>query len=240
MTIYAEVNAKRKTWLPVQPTTKDTVEVGVEDLVSRCLALRVLELPVREFILEGLSSAEKRGIGTEGIEALRRNTEDEDRHDKALSNCVQVFTEYRSRYEQEAAAITKAWQDHADSAILKAAVLENGIFFVLLPLMRRFGGASLRTTAIDISADEAGHVVLHRYVAQEMDHKTSKSLDNLRKATIDWVAQTFDHTQISAEKIRRSSDNLMYKGVAPDLSFSRSTQVPAFFERGNDTLPYYS
>lgn len=240
MSIYAEVDAKRKQWVPVSPATLDVAEEHAYDLLSRCLSLRVLEIPVKEFILDGLSRVEKSVIGEDGYISLMRNTEDEERHDIALANCVKVFKQYDESYEQGALEIAKAWQAHPDHPILKAAVLENGIFFMILPLLRRFGGASLRTTSVDISADEVGHVILHRHVAQELGQRPSQSLDNLRKATVDWIARNFQHVDIDAAKMRKASDNLMYKGIAPELDFTKTFQVPAFFERGNDTLPYYS
>lgn len=240
MSIYAEVNKKRKSWVPVDPKTKDIAEEGTDSLLSRCLALRVLEIPVREFILDGLSRHESQLLGQEGVDALTRNTEDEDRHDIALSNCVAAYPGYQNSYESVATQIMKAWVAHPDHPIAKAAVLENGIFFAILPLMRRFGGASLRTSSVDISADEVGHVILHRHAANTLGYGPSSSLDQLRKATIDWIAGKFSHPQIDADRIRSASDSLMYKGVAPELEFTQSYQVPAFFERANDSLPYYS
>lgn len=240
MTIYAEVDAKRKNWVPVQPATPDHADQEAVDLLSRCLSLRVLEIPVKEFILDGLSKVDKAVIGDEGYNSLMRNTEDEERHDIALANCVAVFKDYDSTHEKEALNILSAWNAHPDHPILKAAVLENDIFFMILPLLRRFGGPSLRTTSIDISADEVGHVILHRHVAQEFNQRPSKSLDSLRKATVDWISHRFVHKDIDAEKMRNASDNLMYRGIAPELDFTKSFQVPAFFERSNDSLPYYA
>jgi hypothetical protein len=239
-TIYQEVNSKRKQWLPIEPKTIDKADSSAYDLLSRCLSLRLLELPVRDFINDGLSRKDITSIGEEGKAALLRNTDDEERHDIALNNCVTVFQDYDPTYEKQASTIVNAWNVHPDHPILKAAVLENGIFFMILPLLRRFGGASLRTTSVDISADEIGHVILHRHVSQELGYKPSTSLDKLRKATVDWIAGSFSHPQITADKLRSASDNLMYRGIAPELDFTKTFQVPAFFERGNDTLPYYS
>jgi hypothetical protein len=239
MTIYQDVEKRRKEWVPIKPTTKEAPEEGTGDLLSRCLALRRLELPVKDLILDGLSRKEASIITDEGKAALMRNTLDEERHDIALNNCVAVFDGYDATYEIEVESIIKAWSEHPDSPILKAAVLENGIFFMILPLLRRFGGAGLRTTSMDISADEICHVMLHRHVSMELGSKPSQSLDNLRKATVDWIVRTFEHPQITATQLRNASDNLMYKGVAPELNFTQTYQVPAFFENSNSVLPYY-
>lgn len=239
MTIYQDVAKRRKEWVPITPTTKEYAEEGTSDLLSRCVALRALELPVKDLILDGLSRKEATIITEEGRQALLRNTIDEERHDLALNNCVAVFGGYDKSYEKEVPAIVQAWIDHPDSPILKAAVLENGIFFMILPLLRRFGGAGMRTTSMDISADEICHVMLHRHVAMQLGNKPSSSLDALRKATVDWIVRTFKHSQITADQLRQASDNLMYKGVAPELDFTQSYQVPAFFENSNAVLPYY-
>jgi len=239
MTFYQDVAKRRKEWVPIKPTATEYAEEGTTDLLSRCVALRALELPVKDLILEGLSRKEAALLTEEGKAELLRNTLDEERHDIALNNCVAVFGDYDASYEKEVDAIVKAWEEHPDSPILKAAVLENGIFFMILPLLRRFGGAGMRTTSADISADEICHVMLHRYAAIQLGHKPSESLDQLRKATVDWIVRSFAHPQISAERLHTASDNLMYKGVSDELKFTQSYQVPAFFENSNTVLPYY-
>lgn len=239
MTFYQDVSKRRKEWVPIKPTALEYAEEGTADLISRCVALRALELPVKDLILDGLSRKESSIITQEGKDALIRNTLDEERHDIALNNCVAVFGNYDSSYEQEVDSIVAAWTEHPDSPILKAAVLENGIFFMILPLLRRFGGAGMRTTSMDISADEICHVMLHRHVAMKLGNKPSKSLDQLRKATVDWIVRNFKHPQTTADKLREASDNLMYKGVSDELNFTQSYQVPAFFENSNSVLPYY-
>ena len=37
-----------------------------------------------------------------------------------------------------------------------------------------------------------------------------------------------------------SSDRLMYEGKAPELSFTKASRVPAFFEHANTDLPQYA
>jgi hypothetical protein len=239
MTIFQDVETRRKEWVPISPKVREVAEVGTDEIISRCLALRALELPVKDLILSGLSKKESQIITEEGKQSLLRNTLDEERHDIALNNCVAVYDNYNSSYEAQAKPIVDAWMNHPDGDILKAAVLENGIFFMILPLLRRFGGPALRTSSMDISADEICHVMLHRHVAMELGQKPSKSLDDLRKATVDWIVRDFSHAQIKGEQLRKASDSLMYKGVATELDFTKSFQVPAFFENSNDVLPYY-
>lgn len=237
-TVYSQVNSRRKSWQAISPSSKEFLKAP--KLLSKCLALRVLEMDVKKFILEGLSKPEASIIGEEGINCLMRNTEDEDRHDLALNNCVKILGNYDPQYENEAKLIAKAWELHPDHTIAKAAALENGVFFLMLPLLRRYGSPSVITTAVDISADEVGHVQSHRYAATQMSQKVSKSLDKLRKDTVAWIVDDFNQDNLDINVLMRASDNLMYKGIAPELEFSQSYNVPAFFENRNDSLPYYT
>lgn len=238
-TVYTQVQNRRKSWQAITPTSTEYLPEIAQNIISRCLSLRIMEIPVREFLLNGLSRVEAQLIGNEGRECLLRNGEDEERHDLALNNCVKVLKNYDSKYESEAAILAKIWMSHPDHPIAKAATLENGIFFLMLPLMRRYGSPSLITTSIDISADEVGHVQSHRFATTQMNQKVSKSLDDLRKATASWIIGDFQDGDLTANKLMQASNSLMYKGIAPELEFTKTFSVPAFFESRNDQLPYY-
>lgn len=240
MTLYSQVNSRRKEWEPICPTAIETAVEGAEDTISRGLALRKLELPVKEFILEGISRPETKSLGEEAISSLMRNTEDEEKHDTALNNCTVVYRDYNPKDEVIVDQILDAWKTHPDHPITKTAVLENGVFFVLLPLYRQFGGSALRMTSMDISADEINHVQIHRYVSKKLGQRPSKSLDDLRKATIAWLVANFSVVGYSKDKFVKASDDLMYRGITDELEFTKTSTVPAFFERRNSTLPYYS
>lgn len=245
VSIFEQVNNKRKQWTPITPIREETIYPqyeGAKDTLNRALALKNLELPVKAFIEEGLSRLESDIIGLDGIETLKRNTLDEEKHDIALNNCTSVFPEYNPKYDLEANVIKKAWEEHPDFPITKTAVLENGIFFVILPLYRQYGTPSLRTTAFDISADEVGHVQSHRYAAKLSGHAPSPSLDKLRKATVDWLVSTLNipASGVNKDTFMRISDELMYKGITPHLENTKSYQVMAFFEKSNDVLPRYA
>jgi hypothetical protein len=240
MTVYQKANLARKEWKPVAPTTPESCTAGAEDVLSRCLALRVLELPVKTLILEGLSKSEKGILTQEAIDTLLRNTQDEERHDQALGNCTAVFSNYDASYEAEASAIAQRWIDHPDHWATKVATLENGVFFVILPIYRQFGGPSLRVTSVDISADERLHVQTHRHTAKLIGRRPSASLDKLRKDTVAWFLERFNAPGFSAASFQKASDDLMQRGITNELDFTRSCQVPAFFERHNKSLPYYT
>ena len=99
----------------------------------------------------------------------------------------------------------------------------------------------MRTTSADISRDEQIHVATNSLVCAELGLTPSPSLDKLRKATASWL---FDSLQ-GVEKLDKkfwtdSSDRLMYQGKAPQLSFTQSARMPAFFEHSNVNLPQYA
>lgn len=239
--IFETVNRKRKTWTPMFPVTKESARhPGAADVISKCLALRILELPVRSFILDGLSRPEASKLGELGQQCLMRNTLDEEKHDIALTNCLSVYKDYNSKFEQEAETILKVWSEHPDHPITKTLVLENGIFFIILPLYNRYGHQSLRLTSLDISSDEVNHVQSHRAAIRLMNMPPSASLNKLRRMTVDWIVSGLDVENDSPERYLESSDSLMYRGVAEQLNFTKTYTVPAFFETSNDNLPYYN
>jgi hypothetical protein len=241
--IFEQVQNKRKKWTPITPVDNEYASVGAEDTINRCLALRVLELPVREFIQEGLNKLEKALIGDIGVQALLRNVEDEEKHDTALNNIVNVYPDYKKnkeKIEKEASIIAQAWILHPDFPITKAAVLENGIFFVILPLYRFYGGSALRTSALDISSDEVNHVQSHREAARLSNYRPSSSLDKLRKDTINWIIQNFNVKGYDRAKLMKASDDLMYKGITDQLNFTQTYTQLAFFEKPLTKLPSYS
>jgi hypothetical protein len=240
LSFYAQVEKNRKVWSPIEPVKSEAGVPGSEDTLSRCFSLKALEIPVKDFILDGLARSESQILGEEGKASLLRNTIDEEKHDIALYNCIKVFSAYNKDYERLVAPIVEAWINHPDHPITKAATLENGIFFVVLPIYRQFGGEAARMTSLDISADERNHVQLHRYAAKELGYRPSKSLDNLRKATVDWLVEKFEVPGYNKEVFLKASDSLMYKGITSELDFTRTSTVPAFFERRSDTLPSYS
>jgi hypothetical protein len=168
---------------------------------------------------------------------------DEERHDRALQFVVDA---HGTNAKAEAAGfnIRDAWVNHPDHPILKAAILERSVFFVLLPFLRFAGDVGIRTVAADISRDEQVHVAVHHMVASELGLKPSPSLNSLRRATVDWVFQrlplaTIGNPQLSSTFWQQASDNLYERGKAPQLAATRSARMPAFFEASNVDLPSY-
>ena len=231
------LNRKRK-WTPVQ-TTAGTCKEGAHETLLRALALRHMELPVGDFIRDALATE----VPQLSRRLLESNIKDEENHDLALGYIANAYgTDEKA--EAEALRLRDAWTAHPDHTILKAMVAERSIFFVLLPFFRANGDAGMRTVSADISRDEQIHVSANSIVCRELGLEISPSLDKLRKATINWVMQPLGINTTDKHLDKKfwldSSDNLMYQGKAPELSFTKSARMPAFFEHSNVNLPQYA
>ena len=231
------LNRKRK-WTPVQ-TTAGTVTDGSQATLHRVIALRHMELPVGDFITDALSN----DVPDMARELLLSNVEDEKNHDLALSYVADAYG-VDEKAEKEAMALREAWTAHPDHTILKAMVAERAVFFVLLPFLRAHGDAGMRTISADVSRDEQVHVSCNSLVCRELNLTYSPSLDKLRKATINWVMQPLgintEDKKLDKNFWLRASDQLMYQGKAPELSYTKSARMPAFFEHSNVNLPQYA
>lgn len=236
---YDQVVSRKRKWTPVAVKRGKLVE-GSEESIYRALALRHLELPVAEFLKQGL---EKELPSTPGVaEALRSNIRDEERHDQAFAYVVEAHGS-NSKAEIEGRHILKAWMDAPEHPLLKAAILERSVFFVLLPFYRFNGDVGIRTTAADVSRDEQTHVAIHSMVCSELSLKSTQSLNRLRRATVGWVTDGLgantSNKYLDKDFWLSQSDSLYERGKAPGLSDTQRARMPAFFEAANTDLPQY-
>jgi hypothetical protein len=238
MNPYEKLLSRKRKWTPVQ-TTAGTCKEGAEEAIYRALALRHMELPVGDFIQDAL----EKNVPDSAKALLLSNVKDEENHDLALGYIANAYG-VDPKAEREALALQKAWIEHPDHTIVKAMVAERAIFFVLLPFFRANGDAGMRTVSADISRDEQVHVATNSLLVKELGLEISPSLDKLRKATINWVMQPLKHKDPVKKLDKKfwldSSDNLMYQGKAPELSFTKAARMPAFFEHSNVNLPQYA
>ena len=238
MNPYQKLLSRKRKWTPVQ-TSAGTCVNGSQETLRRVIALRHMELPVGDFILDALST----DVPELARDLLTSNVKDEENHDLALNYIANAFgTDPQA--EKEALSLREAWISHPDHTILKAMVAERAIFFVLLPFLRFNGDAGMRTVSADISRDEQVHVASNSIVCKELGLTYSPSLDKLRKATINWVMQPLGTNTTNRYLDKKfwvdSSDRLMYEGKAPELSDTRAARMPAFFEHSNVNLPSYA
>ena len=238
MNPYQKLLDRKRKWTPVR-TDAGTCTNGSQETLHRVIALRHMELPVGDFIRDALDS----DVPALSRELLESNVKDEENHDLALSYIADAYG-VNEKAEAEALRLRDAWTEHPDHTILKAMVAERAIFFVLLPFLRAHGDAGMRTVSADISRDEQIHVAANSLVCTELGLSPSPSLDKLRKATINWVMQPLsintNDKKLDKKFWLRSSDLLMYEGKAPELSFTKSARMPAFFEHSNVNLPSYA
>ena len=234
---YEKLLSRKRKWTPVKPTA-GAFKHGAEETIRRALAIRHMELPVGEFIKEGL----EKDVPKNARKLLEDNVVDEIRHDIALQYIVDAHGA-DTQAENEAMRLRDAWIGHPDHTITKALVAERAIFFVLLPFFRFTGDPALRTVSADISRDEQIHVATNSLVCAELGLVPSPSLDKLRKATINWIMQPLGSNSdkfLDKKFWLDSSDRLMYEGKAPQLSETQAARMPAFFEHSNVNLPQYS
>ena len=237
---YQKLLERKRTWTPVQQK-RGVIKEGAEETIRRALAVRHMELPVGEFIREGL----EKEVPSLARQLLESNVQDEIKHDLALGYIVEAYgIKNDAKEEKEALRLRDAWINHPDHTITKALVAERAIFFVLLPFFRFNGDAALRTVSADISRDEQIHVGTNSLVCAELGLSPSPSLDKLRKATINWIIQplginTYDR-YLDKKFWLDASDRLMYEGKAPEFSETKRARMPAFFEHANTNLPQYA
>lgn len=238
MSKYTKIASRKRTWTPVAVTAEE-LKPGSEETIFRCLALRTLELPVKEMLAQGLERHLPDDPGV--LPALLSNMADEDRHDQALSFIVDAHGS-DDRAEREAENIRKAWLASPEHPVLKTAILERSVFFVLLPFFRFCGDVGIRTVANDISRDEQTHTAIHAMVAHDIGEKTTPALNKLRRATVGWAMDKLGHSSdkhLNKDFWMRQSDSLYFQGKAPGLADTQRARMPAFFETSNVNLPKY-
>ena len=238
MSKYTQIVQRKRTWTPT-PVTAGELKAGSEETLYRCLALRTLELPVKEMLAQGLEKHLPDDPGV--IPALLSNMTDEDKHDKALNYIVAAHgTDDRS--EREAENIRNAWLSSPEHPVLKTAILERSVFFVLLPFFRFNGDVGIRTVASDISRDEQTHTAIHAMVAHDIGENPTPALNKLRRATVAWAMDKLGHSSdkyLNKDFWMRQSDSLYHQGKAPGLADTQRARMPAFFETSNVNLPQY-
>lgn len=238
---WGAVESRRRIWQPNNPAANS--ELALAPLtISRCLSLTCLEPAVAGFITEGLDRADKFKLGDIVVKTLLDNIKDEAKHELALDRARLATANYTSKFEAEGLQLAKAWDELADDPILKTACLENGVFFVILPLYSQFGGAGLRVTSGSISGDERLHVQTHRIAARLLGTRPSLALNKLRLETIYWTGKDINElgdSRWTVDRLIANSNSLMTRGVS-DLIETQVCNVNAPFELSNLTIEAYS
>jgi hypothetical protein len=234
---WNELENRRRVWAPNTPAENSEVCQAVET-ISRGFALTDLEPQVALFIKEGLDLADAAKIAP-AKRTLLRNIEDEVKHEIALNAARKATSNYDPQYEAEAKEIMDAWKSLPDSPIVTTAVLETAVFQPLLVLYARFGGISLRVTALDISGDERLHSISHRQAAMMLGTKPSKKLNNLRIDTVAWLAKDLNEGGFDQARLLKNSELLQRRGIS-DMIETRANSVYAIMEMPTTSLSAYA
>ena len=235
---YLQMLSKKRAW-QATPVDNSPVKEGAEAALFKALALRHIELPVKDLLEQGLQRDLPSTPGI--IEALRSNQKDEERHDEALNYVADAYGT-NAKAESEVKNILKVWMEHPAHPIHKVAIVERSIFFVALPFFRFNGNIGMRTVSADISRDEQVHCGVHGLIAKELNEKDSASLDKLRKATVAWLFDDLGKSEdkwLDKDAWMERSRRLFWEGKAPDMADSRRSRMISFFESSNVNLPSY-
>lgn len=238
MSKYTQLVSRKRAWTPLA-VTKGELKPGSEETILRCLALRTLELPVKEMLAQGLEKELPDDPGV--LPALISNMADEDKHDLALNLVVDIHGTDAGA-EREAQAIRKSWLELPEHPILKTAILERSVFFVLLPFFRFCGDVGIRCVASDVSRDEQVHTAVHAMCAHDLGYQSTPALNKLRRATVAWAMDKLGHSSdkhLNKDFWLRQSDSLYFQGKAPGLADTQRARMPSFFETSNVNLPKY-
>jgi hypothetical protein len=225
---YTSLSTKRTRWLPIKPNTAQVVKFGAEITLQKALALSKLELPVGNWITEEL--AKNPNLPPNVI---------------ALNNIRVVYAVPKAFDAQVELFIKRAdFLANLYSPVTISAVLESSIFFVILPMFRFLGGTAMRTTANDISNDEAIHVSTNVQLAKDLGYRKGKALNTFRAEIMDWLVSDLpylnaDSKFLSARFWKDSSSSLYTQGKAESLVDTKRSVLPAFFECNNSNLPMY-
>ena len=235
---YLSMIAKKRPWQST-PVDNAPVKEGAEETLYKTIALRHLELPVKDLLQQGLERDLPSTLGV--IEALQSNQKDEERHDEAL-NYVAAAYGTDAKAEREVMNILQTWMEHPAHPIHKVSIIERSIFFVALPFFRFNGNIGMRTVSADISRDEQVHCGVHGLVAKELNEKDSQSLNKLRAATAAWMFEKLGKSEdkwLDKDTWMKRSERLFWEGKVSDMDETRRARSISFFEAANTSLPSY-
>lgn len=236
---YQALLDRKTSWSPA-PMEPEAInyEDGRLDTIWKAIALGLaLELPVGQFTL----SASKGDLPNDPavIELLLSNTHDEEVHFAGFQAAERAYG-CPTHLKEQANEIAQLLIEHPDHTVVKAGYMELGVFFVTLPLIRKLGDVGLKMLSENISRDEATHVATNYQIIDQMGLKASQSLSNLRVTIINWLTEDLKIAGMGRQYWLRQSERLVLNREAPDLSWTKVGQTPAFFEISNASFSRYS
>lgn len=229
-------NGKPVRWTP-QPLNAVKLPIesdGVPEALQRVLASsQYLEIDVAQYLAEGWKSdiRGKNKIPVFAEKLLESNIPDESVHLAQFEYAIKAYP-VQQQYLDEAQQISQMWADNDSHPLLKATVLELGVFVPCsLPLLLRVGGLSLGWVGQMVSQDEQRHQATGRAVCSLLGispYKVSNSLDELRRSTIRWIMgdSFIKRWGYGVEWFLGQSEIVSRGAIAPELS--KWTNIPKY------------
>jgi len=237
-------------WKPTEvPKRELTVQdSGVPESISRILAgALAFEVDVQEYTHEVFRQVDKGDFGKVSNtvkKLLLSNVADESVHAQQIERAISAYPIANSD-TQEASAISEAFKQAEGHPLQKAAILEIGVFVPCsLAILLRCGGNSLARVSRFIAQDEQRHVSTNLGLLAKFGFnpfEQTKSLDSLRKQTIDWLAKGLNIKQwgIDDNWIQKQSDLMVTTGRSQALdAWTSAYQDDMPFEINNKFLVY--
>jgi len=155
-----------------KPPTKDPTQ---EEIIRRCLAFAALELQVKDWVLATANGQELPKDDEAAIRNnLRRNSFDEEKHDKVLAYLADYYEGANS--SPAANELVQRWASTSAHPITAAYTLECGLFFTILPLFIKCGDVYAATVGQWINDDERVHVETNLAIAKRLGLKLEPDL----------------------------------------------------------------
>ncbi|MFN7161376.1 MAG: hypothetical protein ACK4NC_07310 [Candidatus Gracilibacteria bacterium] len=244
--MYSKLLSQKRKWKPINPVYTPVVQ-GAEEVLSRALSLRIMELSVADF----LDNATKKDLplDEDGMTLIRDNMSDESVHDMALNNLVASLPfscDYPEAHQFKAFANELANKTHPIETV---RTIEVGIFFIVLPILRFFGNSAAKTVASDISGDERIHVATHTKISKDIQTFTAyKELSDFRREVVAWMTSPLSPDKVPAAYSKyasqdfwlKQSDSLYFEGKADGLKDTKKGSYLAFFEIDRRNQPRYN
>lgn len=237
---YESLLQERREWIPV-PLPKEPFKsdkYGVPGTIERIIGLSLcLELPVGAWI--GAASCVEKQLSQSAIALLKSNIRDETRHERQFRLAAKTYP-VSTQILEEAQTIADSWITHPDHTLVKAKILETGVFLPVQAILRFFGGQALDRMAADISLDEWRHVQCNWSVCEDLKLEHSLSLLKLSQETMSWIVSDLTYPQFDADFWMRQANLMLESGSAPEMeSIFSWTPVNAFFEISGQHLSAY-
>lgn len=236
-----ESRRQHKNWEVMKPV--GSARTLVHPTIYRCLCLRFLEIPVKEWTQDYMAGSE---LGTVVVSILDSHSRDEDKHDAQLEILAEYWRvplhhEMYPKIQDTADQLSQRWMSLDTPAIVKKMALECGVFFPILGMLAKYAPEDLFTQSVRewITSDENAHVASSRLIVKALGLRISVELQELVRETIEFLVDDKDE---GTRKMwhRLSSRGLRTGSMGDELGISVVSVPEAFTQTNNHRIPYQS